>query len=52
MHELCYATSKDPRQGFTYGGVIVSNCDLHIGDEPDLPKACLLYTSPSQRDRG
>ena len=39
MHELCYATSKDPRQGFTYGGVIVSNCDLHIGDEPDLPKA-------------
>ncbi|MBR2925392.1 MAG: family 43 glycosylhydrolase [Clostridia bacterium] len=39
MHELCYATSKDPRQGFTYGGVIVSNVDLHIGDEPDKPKA-------------
>ncbi len=39
MHELCYATSKDPRQGFTYGGVIVSNVDLHIGDEPTLPKA-------------
>ncbi|REK52898.1 MAG: alpha-N-arabinofuranosidase [Thermobacillus sp.] len=30
MHELCYATSKDPRKGFTYGGVIVSNADLHI----------------------
>ena len=39
MHELCYATSKNPREGFSYGGVIVSNCDLHIGDEPTLPKA-------------
>ncbi len=39
MHELCYATSKSHREGFAYGGVIVSNCDLHLGDEPDLPKA-------------
>lgn len=30
MHELCYAVSKEPTKGFTYGGVIVSNCDLHI----------------------
>lgn len=30
MHELCYATSKSPREGFTYRGVLVSNCDLHI----------------------
>ena len=30
MHELCYAVSKNPLGGFTYGGVIVSNCDLHI----------------------
>jgi hypothetical protein len=30
MHELCYATSKDPTKGFKYGGVIVSNADLHI----------------------
>lgn len=30
MHELCYATSKSPTEGFQYGGVIVSNCDLHI----------------------
>ena len=30
MHELCYATSKNPQKGFSYGGVIVSNCDLHI----------------------
>ena len=30
MHELCYATSDKPEGPFTYGGVIVSNCDLHI----------------------
>lgn len=30
MHELCYATSKNPTGKFTYGGVVVSNCDLHI----------------------
>ncbi len=30
MHELCYATSKDPLGPYEYGGVIVSNCDLHI----------------------
>lgn len=30
MHELCYATSKSPVEGFQYGGVIISNCDLGI----------------------
>lgn len=30
MHELCYATSKNPRNGFSYGGVIISNNDMHI----------------------
>ncbi|NLK86752.1 MAG: family 43 glycosylhydrolase [Clostridiaceae bacterium] len=30
FHELCYATSKHPTKGFVYGGVIVSNSDLHI----------------------
>ena len=30
MHELCYATSDSPAGPFAYGGVIVSNCDLHI----------------------
>lgn len=30
MHELCYATSNNPTKGFVYGGVLVSNCDLHI----------------------
>ena len=30
MHELCYATSQSPTGGFRYGGVIVSNCDMHI----------------------
>lgn len=31
MHELCYATSKYPDKDFRYGGVIISNNDLHIG---------------------
>lgn len=41
MHELCYAVSKSPTGGFVYGGVIVSNCDLHITDsgQPGLPLA-------------
>ncbi|OUM94112.1 MAG: alpha-N-arabinofuranosidase [Thermobacillus sp. ZCTH02-B1] len=30
LHELCYATSKHPTKGFRYGGVIVSNADMHI----------------------
>jgi len=30
MNELCYAKSKHPTKDFKYGGVIVSNCDLHI----------------------
>lgn len=39
MHELCYATSKSPVGDFRFGGVLVSNCDIGVGDEPDLPKA-------------
>ena len=41
MHELCYATSHSPEGPFTYGGVIVSNCDLHIDSykEADVPTA-------------
>lgn len=31
MHELCYATSKNPREGFKYRGVLVSNGDVGIG---------------------
>ncbi|NLI59848.1 MAG: family 43 glycosylhydrolase, partial [Clostridiales bacterium] len=30
LHELCYATSKHPTKDFVYGGVVSSNCDLHI----------------------
>ncbi|WP_235988940.1 family 43 glycosylhydrolase [Aquibacillus kalidii] len=29
-HELCYATSKSPTAGFTFGGTIISNGDLYI----------------------
>lgn len=41
MHELCYATSHAPTKGFTYGGVIVSNSDLHISSykQADKPMA-------------
>ncbi len=30
MHELCYATSQSPTEGFNYQGVIVSNNDIGI----------------------
>lgn len=37
MHELCYATSKYPTKGFEYGGVVSSNCDMHIHSyKPDM----------------
>lgn len=41
MHELCYATSKNPTRDFVYGEVIVSNCDLHIDTykPADMPTA-------------
>lgn len=41
MHELCYATSKEPTKGFKYGGVIVSNSDMHIDTykPADMPTA-------------
>lgn len=41
MHELCYATSKNPRKDFKYGGVLVSNCDLNIDSykPADMPAA-------------
>ena len=32
MYELCYATSHNPREGFEYGGVIVSNNDMGMAD--------------------
>jgi hypothetical protein len=32
MHELCYATSSSPTEGFRYGGVVISNADLGIDD--------------------
>lgn len=41
MHELCYATSKNPTSCFEYKGVIVSNVDLHIDSykPADMPTA-------------
>lgn len=41
MHELCYAVSDEPLGGFEYGGVLVSNTDLHIDSykPAELPMA-------------
>ncbi len=41
MHELCYATATAPKGPYTYGGVIVSNNDMHIDTykPADLPMA-------------
>lgn len=41
MHELCYAVSKNPLSNFRYGGVLISNCDLHIDTykEAEMPTA-------------
>jgi hypothetical protein len=39
MHELCYATSKSPVKDFVYGGVIISNADLHIDSYKPADKA-------------
>jgi arabinoxylan arabinofuranohydrolase len=41
LNELCYATSKTPLADFSYGGVIVSNADLHIDSYKPAEK--LMY---------
>ena len=48
MHELCYATSKNPREGFVYGGVLVSNCDAHI----DTYKPADMRVAPAGNNHG
>ena len=29
-HELCYAVSDSPTEGFKYGGILISNCDYNV----------------------
>ena len=42
MHELCWAVSEHPLEGFAYGGVLISNCD--IGSAKGKPAAqCMGY---------
>lgn len=38
MHELCYAVSERPDGGYRFGGVLISNCDLHIGTYKPVDK--------------
>ncbi len=44
FHELCYATSTNPREGFTYGGCIISAGDLGI-DSYKPADQCMFYTA-------
>ncbi len=48
MHELCYAYSKNPCEGFSYGGIIVSNTDLHV----DSYKPALMPTAYGANNHG
>ena len=34
MHALCWAVSDRPDSGFAFGGMLISNGDIGIGDEP------------------
>lgn len=43
-HELCYATSQSPTEGFVYQGVLVSGGDLHIDTYKPAEK-CAYYTA-------
>ena len=38
-HELCYATSDNPRNGFQFGGVLVSNGDIGLPGVTDVKHA-------------
>lgn len=48
MHELCYAYSENPCEGFCYGGVVVSNTDLHI----DSYKPAMMPTAYGANNHG
>ena len=38
-HELCYATSDNPTEGFEFGGVLVSNGDIGLSGITDVRNA-------------
>lgn len=38
-HELCYATSTNPKHGFKFGGTLVSCGDIGIGESKDVKHA-------------
>ncbi len=40
LHELCYAVSDKPDEGFVYGGVVVSNADIFPENADQTPKNC------------
>lgn len=48
MHELCYAVSESPTKDFRYGGVVVSNCDMHI----DTYKPALMQVAFAANNHG
>ena len=44
FHELCYAVSKNPCEGFEYKGVIISSCDMGIDSYKPAEKP-MYYTA-------
>lgn len=52
MHELCYAYSKSPLEGFQYGGVLNSNVDLGIDTYKPADRPAAFGANQSRKYRG
>ena len=48
-HELCYATSDNPTEGFEFGGVLVSNGDIGLSGNYRCEKCKKLHRKHSRK---